>query len=207
MSCGLFGSIRTSSLSKRERNAAFISSPIRSGVHRLRRFGSQLQRRHPHFDVFDLDSLGGVIKDCLCRPNLDGCGCVRIYHRLEQSGSRRRGSLLEARDGLAERGTARLPVLSLEFGHFEPTQKGIGPDAGGFRGFLDVPLGKQRRDGLFLLAAEFSTGSAHFPPISTIWAEPPNLLISGELPSARRTSPILRRCRFAKQLPCVSSSS
>jgi hypothetical protein len=59
------------------------------------------------------------------------------------------------RDGLAECGPAGLPVGCLELGDLQPTQKRIGSDAGGLGGFLDVPLGEQGGNRLFLLAPEF----------------------------------------------------
>jgi hypothetical protein len=47
------------------------------------------------------------------------------------------------------------------------SQEGIDPNAGGFGGFLDVPLGEQRSDRLFLLAPEFRAVSYHLPPSAT----------------------------------------
>jgi transposase len=42
------------------------------------------ERRYTRLDVLDLDRLGRVIEDCLCRPYFDGRGRIRIDHRLQQ---------------------------------------------------------------------------------------------------------------------------
>ena len=44
------------------------------------------QCRDARFDVFDLDGLGCVIEDCLCRSYFDGSRRRRIDHRLQQRG-------------------------------------------------------------------------------------------------------------------------
>src|SRR5260370_23002490 len=66
----------------------------------------------------------------------------------------------------------RLSVGGLELGHFQPTKERIGANAGDFGGFLNVALGQQRSDRLFLLAPEFSAWWLHFPPNPTIGGSP-----------------------------------
>jgi hypothetical protein len=113
-----------------------------------------LQVRHARLDILDLDGLGSVVEDSLGRPHSDGRWRARIDHRFQKSGGCRRGSLLEPRDSLAERGPASHAVGRLKLRHLEPAQKRIGPDASGLGGFLDIPLGEQRGDCVFLLAPE-----------------------------------------------------
>src|SRR4029077_211869 len=101
----------------------------------------------------------------------------------QKSRGRSRRALLEPGNRLTERFPARLAIGGLEFRYLEPAQKRIGTNTGGFGGFLHVPLSEQRHDRLFLLAPEFSAGSLHFPPISTMWTDLPSSLFNAELPS------------------------
>jgi hypothetical protein len=108
----------------------------------------------PH--VLDLDSLGCVVEDCLCRTYSDGRWCAGIDHRLQQRGGRRGGSLLEPSDGLAECAPASLAVGRLEFGEFHPSEQRPCVNPGCAGRLLHIALGEQSDDGFFLLAAEFS---------------------------------------------------
>jgi hypothetical protein len=69
---------------------------------------------HARFDILDLNRLGSVVEDGLCSSHLDGRRRVRVDHRLQQSGSCRRSSLLQPCDGLPESSPASLPGLYAE---------------------------------------------------------------------------------------------
>ena len=60
------------------------------------------QCRHACVDILDLNRLGRMIEDRLCRPHLDGRWRTGVNHRFQQSGRRRRGSF-----AAAERRTAK----------------------------------------------------------------------------------------------------
>jgi len=117
-------------------------------------------------------ALAAWLEDGLCSSHLDGRRRGRVDHRFQQSGGRRRGSLLQPCDGLPESRPASLSVRLLELGHLQPTKERIGANAGDFGGFLNVALGQQRSDRLFLLAPEFSAWRLHFPPNPTIGRSP-----------------------------------
>jgi hypothetical protein len=56
---------------------------------------------------------------------------------------------------LAERGAARGAIGLVKFRHLEPAQEGGGGNVGCFGRFLDVAMGEQRGDRLFLPCARF----------------------------------------------------
>ena len=70
-----------------------------------------LQFRHASFDVLDLDCLGCVVEDRVGRPHANRHRRVRVAQWLYQRGGRR--SSCWARDGLAERRPAGIPVVNL----------------------------------------------------------------------------------------------
>jgi hypothetical protein len=106
-------------------------------------------------------ALDASLKMASAARTLTDAGVARIDQRLQQSSGGRRGPLLEPCHSLAERGSARLTVGYLELRQLHPLQQRIGRDADRLGGLIDVPLGKQRGDRLFLLSTEFSAGSFH----------------------------------------------
>jgi hypothetical protein len=115
----------------------------------------------PRLDILDLNGLGRVIEDRIGHARPDRRRGGWFNQQFQQCGRRRRSSLLESRDGLAERFAARCPVRGLELGILHPTEQGSGPDPRRASRLVHVALGEQRGDGFLLFASELSRSSCH----------------------------------------------
>jgi hypothetical protein len=80
----------------------------------LIRFSGSFEGSNARFDVFKLDSLKGVIKYKIGRPESNCRRCTRISQKLQGDRSSSASRLLQSSDSLLYGFTARLAILLAE---------------------------------------------------------------------------------------------
>ncbi len=147
----------SSSLRNRPPSALIASPPLSHS----RGFRGLFQPRDTRLDIFKLNGLLGVIENAVGCTYPRRCRRVHIEHDLEERRRRCARRLLEPCDGLSEGLAACGAVGGTELWNSQPPQERFGSNAHHPCCFFSVSLGKQGRNGFFLLPPEFCTVPGH----------------------------------------------